>query len=34
MHLEEIKLDIEVEEEEEDNLEEAEDQWYATTINN
>jgi hypothetical protein len=33
MHHEEIELAIEVEEEEEGALEEAEDQWYATTFN-
>jgi hypothetical protein len=32
MHHEEIKLAIEVEEEEYEALEEAEDQWYATTV--
>jgi hypothetical protein len=34
MHCGEIELAIEVEEEEEEDLEEAMDQWYATTINN
>jgi hypothetical protein len=34
MHCEEIELATEVEEEEEEALEEAEDQWYATTVNN
>jgi hypothetical protein len=34
MHHEDIKLATEVEEEQEETLEEAEDQWYATTFNN
>ena len=34
MHHEEIELAIEVEEEEDEALEEADDQWYATTVNN
>jgi hypothetical protein len=34
MHQEEIEMDTEVEEEEEEVLEEAEDYWYATTVNN
>jgi hypothetical protein len=34
MRREGIKLDIEVEEEKEEALEEVEDQWYVTTINN
>jgi hypothetical protein len=34
MHHKEIELATEVEEEEEEALEEAEDQWYATTVNN
>jgi hypothetical protein len=29
-----IDLDTEVEEEKEEALEEVEDQWYATTVNN
>jgi hypothetical protein len=34
MHHEEIALATEVEEEEYETLEDGEDQWYATTVNN
>jgi hypothetical protein len=33
MHQEEIELATEVEEEKEEELEEVEDQWYATNVN-
>jgi hypothetical protein len=33
MHHEEVELDTKVEEEEEEALEEAKNQWYATTVN-
>jgi hypothetical protein len=34
MHQEEIEIAIEVEGKEEEALEEAEDRWYVTTVNN
>ena len=34
MHQEEIELAIEVEEKQEEALEEVEDQWYVTIVNN
>jgi hypothetical protein len=34
MHREEIELATEVEDEQEEALQEVEDQWYVTTVNN